>query len=1074
VAYRAEIEISVKGARQLREVTGQIEQLAERVDLVSANFKPFIQTLAQFESNLSRTATTLRRVRTGTDDEVTAIKQYVQALGEANTARARQNNLIQQELALQEAAKRKTEPGSTGFSRAQYGPALPPAFIKQQEDQQNFKRLFADLNETAKVISVSNTNTKTSWQKAFEELNETAKAISVNRLNTQTSWRKAFEELNETAKAISVSRLNTQTSWQRTFKELNETAKAISVSRSNVKSSWTKALSDLEEVATDISKAAERERRQTRNRARKGTVAAGRRRQQRTRDATSNAIIGGAFPLLFGQGIGASVGGAAGGGLGGLAGGQFGFGLSLVGTAVGTAVDNLIKSTSELGKALNPLTADIGAVTAAAGESGTAFEQLIQDIEKVAGKEKALAVATAQLATVIGTDGVAALRKLGSETTDLGNEVSKALSLAGFAVAEFVNQTGLLAALINGIDTANLKKLADRNTTDPELQRLKEARANITPATANPTLSFAGITIASDLEDQIDAADAAIVARQRQIQVEEQLNIKIKARAEIAAVNAAKSRDTLRITENELAISRTNAGLENDKVFALRLQGIELKKNEEINANILALNSKQITRAQALAEQTAINNRAEAARNKAENNRKNAQNRTAEKAANDAKRLAREAEQAAKKAAQLEASLNSERAQQLQLGNQSIAIEFGEKIALQDKLVVQKDGLSLIEKIYNFKREQIKLTTEDAALEKERLATLALQEKIETDTTKQKLEQLNIAERLAALQSQQDVDSTRTGLNQELGGLALGLTPDLELANEQANRLQNTIKGLDDQLARLEEQRTGVLNPQLESAIKGIQGQKEAYQELLPQIFAAEQQQLKYNQALAAVTPGVNALVGGLRDVIAGTKSAEEAFADFLNTIADQLIQTAATLIAQYIAIGLAKAFAGLSGGSSGLDFNTSAPSITGNSLGDFGGGTPFAGAFRANGGPVSANQPYIVGERGMELFVPQTSGTVLSNEDSRAALAKYSPGNNLLSEAGDSTGTVAGRNETLNPVINISTGPTLQFEGEGYVKQEDFKAGLARAAQEGAKQGQTLTLRKLMMSPTARSKIGI
>jgi hypothetical protein len=114
------------------------------------------------------------------------------------------------------------------------------------------------------------------------------------------------------------------------------------------------------------------------------------------------------------------------------------------------------------------------------------------------------------------------------------------------------------------------------------------------------------------------------------------------------------------------------------------------------------------------------------------------------------------------------------------------------------------------------------------------------------------------------------------------------------------------------------------------------------------------------------------------------------------------------------------------------------------------------------------------VGERGPELLIPQTSGTVLSNEDSRAALAKYSPGNNLLSEAGDSTGTVAGRNETLNPVINISTGPTLQFEGEGYVKQEDFKAGLARAAQEGAKQGQTLTLRKLMMSPTARSKIGI
>jgi hypothetical protein len=238
VAYRAEIEIGVKGARQLRDVTKQVQTLAERVDLISANFKPFIQTIQQFDSNLNRASATLKRVRAGTDDEVTAIRQYVQALGQANTARARQNNLIQQEIALQEAAKRKIQPGPTGFSRAQFGPALPPAFIKQQDDQQNFKKLFADLNETAKVISVSNTNTRTSWKRTFDELNETAKAISVSRLNTQASWKTTFDQLNETAKAIAVNRLNTQTSWQETFKQLNETAKAIAVSRLNTQTSW--------------------------------------------------------------------------------------------------------------------------------------------------------------------------------------------------------------------------------------------------------------------------------------------------------------------------------------------------------------------------------------------------------------------------------------------------------------------------------------------------------------------------------------------------------------------------------------------------------------------------------------------------------------------------------------------------------------------------------------------------------------------------------------------------------------------------------------------------------------------
>jgi phage-related minor tail protein len=35
---------------------------------------------------------------------------------------------------------------------------------------------------------------------------------------------------------------------------------------------------------------------------------------------------------------------------------------------------------------------------------------------------------------------------------------------------------------------------------------------------------------------------------------------------------------------------------------------------------------------------------------------------------------------------------------------------------------------------------------------------------------------------------------------------------------------------------------------------------------------------------------------------------------------------------------------------------------------------------YRAEGGPVSAGSPYIVGERGPELFVPGRSGTIVPN----------------------------------------------------------------------------------------------
>lgn len=42
------------------------------------------------------------------------------------------------------------------------------------------------------------------------------------------------------------------------------------------------------------------------------------------------------------------------------------------------------------------------------------------------------------------------------------------------------------------------------------------------------------------------------------------------------------------------------------------------------------------------------------------------------------------------------------------------------------------------------------------------------------------------------------------------------------------------------------------------------------------------------------------------------------------------------------------------------------------------------AGRARAEGGPVAPAQPYVVGERGPELFVPKTAGTVVSNQQIR------------------------------------------------------------------------------------------
>ena len=151
------------------------------------------------------------------------------------------------------------------------------------------------------------------------------------------------------------------------------------------------------------------------------------------------------------------------------------------------------------------------------------------------------------------------------------------------------------------------------------------------------------------------------------------------------------------------------------------------------------------------------------------------------------------------------------------------------------------------------------------------------------------------------------------------------------------------------------------------------------YNELETQDAALQAILDKYPAIGSAADAAATLATSGMSEMIAGTKSAQEVFADFLNTIANALMQTAAKMIAQYIAIGIARMFAGISGGPGSF-----APSGSLAAVGDVGTGFNFdVDAMlpgRAKGGPVSSGQTYMVGERGPELFVPGRSGTIVAN----------------------------------------------------------------------------------------------
>ena len=118
----------------------------------------------------------------------------------------------------------------------------------------------------------------------------------------------------------------------------------------------------------------------------------------------------------------------------------------------------------------------------------------------------------------------------------------------------------------------------------------------------------------------------------------------------------------------------------------------------------------------------------------------------------------------------------------------------------------------------------------------------------------------------------------------------------------------------------------------------------------------------KLKEKMTAVGEEIEGSIkNNLRDAITGAKSFGEAMTGVLNRIRDKIIDAQ---IDKLIG-GFGEAFGkGASGGEKkGLG------GILGGILG---------GLFKANGGPVKAGQPYIVGERQPELFVPRTSGTIM------------------------------------------------------------------------------------------------
>jgi tape measure domain-containing protein len=214
-----------------------------------------------------------------------------------------------------------------------------------------------------------------------------------------------------------------------------------------------------------------------------------------------------------------------------------------------------------------------------------------------------------------------------------------------------------------------------------------------------------------------------------------------------------------------------------------------------------------------------------------------------------------------------------------------------------------------------------------------------------------------------------------------------------------------------------------------------------------------------------------NAFAQSFQGLISGSMTAKEALGSFFKSVADMFLEMAAQIIAKQMTMiilqTILKALGAVGGGGVGSNYADSAGGASGFG-GSFDAGIPalpnvpdYSGAFkpRANGGPVASGTPYLVGERGPELFMPGTGGSVVNNNDLRSAMNQ--------DRAGGSG----------SPVLNMSFQST-SINGTEYVSRDQLEQAMAQtrrdASRDGAKRGMSMTLDKLQQSPSTRRRVGI
>lgn len=290
-------------------------------------------------------------------------------------------------------------------------------------------------------------------------------------------------------------------------------------------------------------------------------------------------------------------------------------------------------------------------------------------------------------------------------------------------------------------------------------------------------------------------------------------------------------------------------------------------------------------------------------------------------------------------------------------------------------------------------------------------------------------------------------------------------------------------RDLDAQLSQIN-QTTADGKLATEAATVAAQAQAAAVDQLTQAALASQNKLIEYTNQLRTQlndTEGMivnlagtiqnelsTAMSTAVTGVIQGTTTVQQAFSQMFANIGQAFIQMATQMITKALALKVLGIFLPGAGGGGG-------GGLPGFGGGDFGGaGMALSGIpMFANGGTPPVGRASLVGERGPELFVPRSSGTILP-ADATAAMARYQRRAGATPGGGGAEG---GTTDAGTPVLSMSF-ETTRFLDRDWVDKDQLEKAMAaterRATAAGAKAGAQQVSTRLLNSPGYRRQVGL